>query len=39
MKPKGEWIFRTSDEYLSENDGFDVPYVQPKPTQRFTYFQ
>jgi hypothetical protein len=22
MKPKGEWIFRTIDEYLNEDDGF-----------------
>jgi hypothetical protein len=39
MKPKGEWIFRTNDDYLSEDEGFVKPYVEPILFQRFKIVQ
>jgi hypothetical protein len=39
MKPEGKWIFRTSDDYLSEEDGFRGPYIEPKLNQRVISIQ
>jgi hypothetical protein len=41
MRPKGERIFRTrtSSDYLSEDDGFVGPYIEPIPYQRFKMVQ
>jgi hypothetical protein len=39
MRPKGEWIFRTKEDYLSEDDGFFKPYIEPVPYQRFKIVQ
>jgi hypothetical protein len=39
IKPKGEWIFRTSDDYLSKDDGFVKSYVEPVLYQRFKIVQ
>jgi hypothetical protein len=39
MRPEGKWVFRTKLDYLSSEDGFIEPYVEPIPHSRYKTVQ